>query len=315
VSSYRAITYRTGILLFLLLLSCVSSSPYLQAQKRDGEIIHRKWLSRDEGMDMESIIYSSDGLQVGGLLFSPPHKSRLPCIIFCHDGMKGISREHRLAGLRLAKAGYVVFSPSYRGEDGCQGEVEIAKGEVRDVLNALTMASHLEHVDEERLALVGTSHGATIALLAAPKSRKIRALVFAYGIADIYKWWRYLKKSDRLGSDRITLQTYGKGPDDRPLSFAIRNGVSHVSRICCPVLIMQGEKDEIVPEEQALCLEQALKEHGKSYRLRIYPNCAHGFLIYVPYIKDPSIDAREIRETEEAWRDLHEFLESSMKTK
>jgi dipeptidyl aminopeptidase/acylaminoacyl peptidase len=279
----------------------------------DGMLLHRSPIGREKGITIESITYSSDGLKVSGLLFSPPTREKLPCIIFCHDGFRGISRSHRLASLRLAKRGYVVFSPSYRGEDDSEGEVEIAKGEVRDVLNTLIMVSYLEQVDNERVALVGTSHGATIALLAAERTGKPRAVVLAYGISDIYKWWAYLKETGRLGNDRITLQTYGKGPDDRPLSFSLRNGVTGVSFITCPLLIMQGEMDEVVPKEQALLLEKALRELDKPYRIRLYPHCAHGFLVYVPYLDDHTITQRERQETERAWKDLFEFLEDTLR--
>jgi dipeptidyl aminopeptidase/acylaminoacyl peptidase len=289
------------------------SSAAWSETRPDGALIQRKWLSREKGVTIESITYASDGLKVGGLLFTPSSKRKLPCLIFCHDGFSGISRQHRCASIRLANAGYIVFSPSYRGEDDSEGEVEIAKGEVRDVLNALTMVSGLKHVDHTRLALVGASHGATITLIAASKTGKIRAVVVAYGITDIYRWWAYLKASGRLGSDRITRQTYGKGPVDRPLSFSIRNGISGVSALTCPVLILQGEMDEVVPKEQALILEQALKDQNISYRLRLYPHCAHGFLVYVPFLRDHSISRLEREETENAWKDMLEFLEGLVK--
>jgi dipeptidyl aminopeptidase/acylaminoacyl peptidase len=305
---------RAGIPLFILAILFLCCAPAFPAERKpDGTILRRQWVCRREGIAMESIVYASDGLEVTGLLFSPPLKGKLPCVIFCHDGMKGISREHRLASLRLAKAGYAVFSPSYRGEDGSQGDIEIAKGEVRDVLHAITMISRLEHIDAERIALAGASHGATIDLLAAARTDRIKALALAYGIADIYKWWNYLRDTNRLGKDRITMQTYGKGPADRPASFSIRNGISGVPAISCPVLIMQGRKDEIVPEEQALCLAKALKDNGRPHSLKLYPHCGHGFLVYVPFLHDPTIDPLERQGTEEAWKDLLEFLETNLK--
>jgi|GEM_PF-700161 len=282
-------------------------------EKKNASFLSRKIVACKDGVTVESCLYMSSRLKVKGLLFTPESEKQLPCIIFCHDGITGISREHRMSCIRLAKAGYVVFSPSYRGEDGSEGTVEIAKGEVYDVLNALPILKCLETVDGDRIAVAGASHGALIAVLAASRSSELKAVVAAYGVMDIYQWWDYLRKSNKLGNDRITRLTYGNGPGDQPESFAIRNAVTQVKGLSCPVLILQGEKDSIVPPLQGKVLEEALRAQHKKCELRLYPNCAHGFLVYVPWLDDPAIDVKERKETEEAWRHMLWFLDEVLK--
>lgn len=264
-----------------------------------------------QGVTIRRWTYLSDGLRVKGELYLPAGDKKLPLVVFNHDGISGISREHRLSSVRLARAGYVVFSPSYRGEDGSQGVVEIAKGEVRDVLNVLPLLKAHPRVNSQKIALVGASHGALISVLAASRSKDIKAVVSAYGVMDIYRWYAYLKDNGKLGKDEITQRTYGQGPDKRPESFAVRNAIDVIARLNCPVLLLQGSLDDIVPEEQARLMESAMKKKGKKVRMEIYPDALHGFLVYAPYLDDAS--AAEKGQTEAAWATMLDFLKKELK--
>ncbi|MDQ7823334.1 MAG: dienelactone hydrolase family protein [Candidatus Eremiobacteraeota bacterium] len=301
--------------LSLLTVILLLAAPPLSASGGDGRLLARRAMGEKSGIVIEKLSYLSGGLKVRGLLFTPRHEggARLPCVIFCHDGISGISREHRLSSIRLARMGYAVFCPSYRGEDGSEGTVEIAKGEVTDVLSAMKLCAGLDGIEGSRMALAGASHGALICVLAAARTSEPKALVAVYGVMDIYRWWQYLRDQGKLGADGISTRTYGKGPDDRPLSFQIRNGLGVAGKIKCPVLILQGEKDTTVPAEQARLLRDELLRHGISVEMEIYPHCAHGFLIYVPWLPDRDILKGEREETEKAWKTMEEFLERHLK--
>lgn len=291
---------------FLELISIIFllSTGVLAAPLKDSKV------GTNDGVTIRSWTYLSDGLQVRGELYLPPGDQKLPLIVFNHDGISGISREHRLSSVKLAKAGYIVFSPSYRGEDGSQGLVEIAKGEVRDVLNALPLLKAQPRVNG-KIAMVGASHGALISVLAASRSQDIKAVVSAYGVMDIYRWYEYLKTSGKLGQDEVTQRTYGQGPEKRPQSFAVRNAIDVVPKLRCPLLLLQGSLDDIVPEEQAHLMEAAMKKQGKKVRLEIYPDALHGFLVYAPYITDAS--QAEKKQAEEAWSTMLAFLKKELK--
>lgn len=268
-------------------------------------------IATSEGVAIHQWSYRSDNLRVKGELYLPSGSQKLPLIVFNHDGISGISREHRQSSVRLARAGYVVFSPSYRGEDGSEGVVEIAKGEVRDVLNALPHLKAHPRVDGDRIALVGASHGALISVLAAARNKEIKAVVAAYGVMDIYRWYSYLKNNGKLGKDPITQRTYGQGPQKRPESFAVRNALNVVPQLNCPVLLLQGTLDDIVPEEQAHLMAAAMKKAGKRVQLEIYPDALHGFLVYAPYLSDAT--AAEKKQTEQAWASMLKFLKEELK--
>ncbi len=259
--------------------------------------------------------YLSGGLKVKGLLFVPKSSlngvgavtKKLPAVVFCHDGISGVSQSHRRSSIRLAEMGYVVFSPSYRGEDRSEGTVEIAKGEVNDVLRAVDLLEKRPEVDPNKIALMGASHGSLISALAAARDSRIKAIVLAYGVMDIYRWWEHLESTHQVGRDEVTVRTYGDGPDDHPESFKIRNAVDRAAQIHCPVLILQGSKDTIVPPEQATLMKQALEKAGKACQVELYPDCLHGFLVYAPYLTH-GVEAAEKRQAEVAWKVTQGFL-------
>lgn len=274
------------------------------------ELVRETDVGTREGVQIKKWTYTSDGLLVNGELYLPPGSGKLPLVLFNHDGISGISKEHRNSSIRLAKAGFVVFSASYRGEDGSQGVVEIAKGEVNDVLNAMKILRSHKRVDANKIGMVGASHGALISVLAASREEDIKAVVAAYGVMDIYRWYSYLEKSGKLGKDPVTRRTYGPGPKARPRSFEIRNAISVVEKLNCPVLLLQGSLDDIVPEDQALLMEKALKKAGKNVDVKIYPDALHGFLVYAPYIDDAT--AKEKQQTEQAWKTMLAFLKKEL---
>ncbi len=223
--------------------------------------------------------YVSDGLRVKARAFWPAGKGPFPGIVFGHGGVDGLSDSSIRRCRELAKAGFAVFAPSYRGEDGSQGVIEVAKGEVNDVLNGLEVFKQDSRLDLSRLAMMGTSHGALIGLLAISRSDQFRALVFAYGVSDIFAWWDFLVVTNQVGTDALTKRIYGTGPSSRPESFKLRNGMSVLETVNVPVLILQGELDTTVPSSQAQALYDGLIEQGKWAQLELYPNSEHGFLM------------------------------------
>lgn len=262
------------------------------------------------GVREEAVTYLSDGLRIRARVFWPAKNGPLPAVLFNHGGVSGLPEGTLERCRELAQAGYAVFASSYRGEDGSEGVVEVAKGEVRDVLAGLEWLRKHPRVDPERIGAVGTSHGALVSLLAASRTEHIKALVFAYGVADLYAWYAYLRRTGRLGKDALTRRTYGDGPQSRPESFRIRHGLGAVASLppSMPVLILHGAKDTVVPLEQARALAKALEARQQPYQLLVYPNSAHGFLINRKTLRKQGEGSAAYRESLQAWDALLGFL-------
>ncbi len=255
------------------------------------------------------VTYPSEGLKVKGVLWVPT-QTPAPGVLFNHDGNKGVTPSTQERAAELAARGFLVFAPSYRGEDGSEGEVEVAQGEVADLLAAADFLSTRPEVAPGRLGLVGTSHGALVSLLACGRApQKFGALVFGYGVANIYEWYEYLKQSKQLGSDSLTLKVYGKGPQDVPENFRKRYGLAVVSRLQAPALILQGAKDILTPPSQAEELYQEFLRLKQPARLKLYPQAGHGFLIYRnKIIQQVGQDSVRYRESLDAFETMVSFL-------
>ena len=264
--------------------------------------------SSQTGIREERITYFSGKLKITARVWFPSGTGIAPTVLYNHGGITGLSSGTLKRCRELAQAGFIVFASSYRGEEGSDGRVEVGKGEVDDVLAGINWLKTQSRVDPKRIAMMGTSHGAMIGLLAAAKTRDLRALVFAYGVSDIYKWYQYLVTSNQLANDQLTKDTYGNGPTDRPQSFAIRNGLNYLSQLpgTMPTLILQGEKDTIVPLEQAQFLFDGLQKLKRPVTLKTYPNSGHGFI----NTRD-SLKGVQLKESLAAWKTALEFLKAS----
>jgi dipeptidyl aminopeptidase/acylaminoacyl peptidase len=262
-----------------------------------------------------NIVYSSGNLRIKAFTVRPNIAGQLPAIILNHGGTDGIGDSTKARARDLARSGFAVFASAYRGEDGSDGKIEIAAGEVDDVLNGMTWWSQQKFVDPARIGMLGSSHGALIGLLSAARSSRVRALVFAYGVSDIYAWYRYLVATKQLGQDALTRTTYGNGPEDKPENFLLRHGLRVVPELpaTLPVLILQGAKDVTVPLEQGQLLAAELQKYGKPHTLEVYPNSAHGFLTArETVLKKYGAKSVQYAESVRAWNSALTFLKQNL---
>jgi dipeptidyl aminopeptidase/acylaminoacyl peptidase len=287
---------------FLFSLAISQSSSSLPAS---ATLISSKTVN---GILEQDLWYKSGNLRIRGRLFLPGGNARVAGVLYNHGGVSGLSNLAATRCRELALVGFAVFASSYRGEDGSDGKIEVAKGEVDDVLAGYNWLKTHPRVDATRIAQFGTSHGALIGLLGSARDSSFRGLVFAYGVADVVAWFEHLVRTNQLSNDQLTKDTYGNGPTDRPESFAIRMGLSAVPKIrgSMPVLIIQGGKDVIVPPEQAVTLHQAFQNNNKKSQLNIYPNSEHGFVITQEAAAKKSKLAG--LEASLAWADIKKFL-------
>lgn len=258
-----------------------------------------------------NVTYTSGTLRINAFTVRPDVAGRLPALILNHGGTDGVTWAAKERARDLARAGYAVFASAYRGEGGSDGTIEIAAGEVSDVLEGMQWFSKQSYVDASRIGMLGSSHGALIGLLAAARDPRLKALVFAYGVADIYAWYAYLVQSKQLGTDAITRRVYGNGPADKPQNFLQRHGLRVVPQLpsTMPILIQQGELDVTVPPAQARALAAELTRFKKPFTLEVYPNSAHGFVTArEAVIKRFGADSVQALESQRAWRQIIAFF-------
>lgn len=114
-----------------------------------------------------------DGTLYGELL-TPGGQGPFPGAVLCH-GMGVDHRAMRPVAQRLVRKGIATFTFDLRGHGRSDGVVD--DNVVHDVFAALRFLRGHARVNPKRIALVGHSFGAWVAILAAMRCREIRALV------------------------------------------------------------------------------------------------------------------------------------------
>lgn len=138
----------------------------------------------EDAFDGDWVNFESDGRLLFGCLRFPRGEGPHPVAVYCHGGSAMGVSDIRDVDPLLA-AGYAVFVPAWRGENGNAGNFEMFYGEVDDVIAAMDFLAQLPEIDENAISLVGHSAGATIALLAAECSDRANAVIACSPVVDV----------------------------------------------------------------------------------------------------------------------------------
>lgn len=252
-------------------------------------------------VEARGISYKSEGLTVYGILAKPKKNGKYPLILYNHGGFTGLGSIDNKAIFSMVDMGYVVLASAYRGEQGpggkSQGEVEFGGGEVVDVMNLLECGKTLPYVNTQKIIMMGGSHGGMITLLAASHSKDLAAAVDFVGPANLFlphylnmfkeALDAYLqgKKFSLLGAEiSQTLRdafasavSEKKGTSFLRKELIRRSALYFAEHISCPLLLVYGANDFLVPVEEAYSLETELKKHNKNFKLKVFETQSHGF--------------------------------------
>ena len=101
------------------------------------------------GLRLQNLLYVPDGMEPG---------VKYPAVLLAHGGMKGVEFPTRGWARELARRGFVVLVPQFRGQGGSEGAFEFAKGEVDDAVASVEYLGRLEYADSGRVGIAGFSH-------------------------------------------------------------------------------------------------------------------------------------------------------------
>lgn len=225
----------------------------------------------------ERIYYNSaDGTRVSGLLFRPETGSPpWPLIVVNHAGF-GTAGDFSDVALMVRDKGYLVFNPDFRGSGMSEGEVELAGGEVDDVIEGVKYIRSLGIVDNGRIGMFGQSHGAAVSLLAAGRYPDIKAVVAEAGFTEMHSLEENAKNSDNpaiRALNKEVLRRLGREPTEE--DYSRRSAVNYVDGVQAAILLIHGNKDPLVPARQSELMYEALRKAGKTVEIKIYPEEQH----------------------------------------
>ena len=96
----------------------------------------------------------------------------------------GTAADFSDVALVFVDRGYLVFNPDYRGSGSSEGQHELAKGEVDDVISGIDYVKSQGLVKDNRVGLYGQSHGRRWPCWPPSRDPDIKAVVEEAGFSD-----------------------------------------------------------------------------------------------------------------------------------
>jgi len=235
----------------------------------------------------EPITYPSAGGRSAHALYYPPTNpdftgppgERPPLVVLSHGGpTANASTSLNLGTQLLTSRGIAVVDVDYAGSTGYGREYRNAlRGAwgVADVDDAVAAARFLVDrgdVDGERLAIEGGSAGGFTTLAALAFRDVFAAGISEFGIGDLEAMARDTHKFESRYLDRLV----GPYPDAAAI-YRQRSPVHALDEITCPLLVVQGLDDKIVPPAQAEAVVAALAANGVPHAYLAFEGEGHGF--------------------------------------
>ena len=215
------------------------------------------------------------GDTLSGVLHHPAAENPNGAVILCH-GMESDKNSEKLIflGRQLAEKGILAlrFDFSYVGESSGKFADITYSGEVDDLRAAFSL---IQNHRPGKTAILGSSMGGTVALLFAAKGPNIAALVTIAAPLHPERFPERVLTAAQLQQWRDCGFTIYNG---RRVNVSLLadleklNVPASAKKIQCPVLILHGDADEVVPVEEAYELDTCLRQ---SKHLLIFEGADH----------------------------------------
>jgi dipeptidyl aminopeptidase/acylaminoacyl peptidase len=193
-------------------------------------------------MKENSVRFGEYGL--AGVFHSPNEKTSA-CVITCH-GLYSSKDSEKYVGIgqRFCEEGLAVLRFDFRGCGESEGLLEETSltGRIEDLESALNFVDGQGY---KNMGVMGSSLGGTVAVLTVAKDRRIKALVTwatPYHLGELFRG-DVIEGLERLRQDVSKYDV-----------------VKALKETRCPILIVHGSLDEIVPLSHAKVLYENAKE-------------------------------------------------------
>ena len=208
-----------------------------------------------------------------------PDGERPPLLVNVHGGPTSeADPELDLEIQFFTSRGFAYAEVNYRGSTGYgRGYRESLYGlwGVVDVDDAVAAARHLVDrglADPGRLVISGGSAGGWTTLCALTFRDAFATGTSYFGVSDLEPFAETTHKFESKYLDLLV----GPWPEAADL-WAERSPVRHAELLSSPLLILQGDEDEVVPPSQAEVIVRALESRGLPYAYLLFEGEQHGF--------------------------------------
>ena len=211
--------------------------------------------------------------------FEGPRDEKPPLLVKSHGGPTAAAQIALDLGIQFwTSRGFGVVDVNYGGSTGYGTEyrrrLNGAWGivDVDDCVNAARFLADRGDVDPHRLAIDGASAGGYTTLAALTFHDLFKAGTSYYGVSDLEALAQETHKFESRYLDSLV----GPYPERRDI-YVERSPIRHTHLLSCPLLLLQGMEDEIVPPNQAEMMFEAVKAKGLPTAYVRFEGEQHGF--------------------------------------
>ena len=220
-----------------------------------------------------------DGVPLTLDVYRPSSAGPHPMLLQLYGGawQRGSPDDNASFASYFASKGYVVVAADYRHAPEFTWPAQIQ--DVRVAVGWIIAHAGEYDGDRSRIAMIGRSAGAQLALVAAYQAGTplVRAVASYYGPVDLAEGWREPPRPDPLDV-RTILETYlGGTPDTVPARYHDASPVSYPRPQVPPTLLIYGARDHVVEARFGRQLNDRLQQSGAISVLLEIPWAEHAF--------------------------------------
>jgi acetyl esterase/lipase len=218
-----------------------------------------------------------------------------PLVVWVHGGAWLAGSKENCPSARFLRQGYAAASINYRLSQHAifPAQIEDCKAAIR----FLRANADKYNIDPNRIGVWGASAGGhLVALLGTAGdvkefdkgpnlhvSSRVQAVCDFFGPTDLTKMSDFESTMDHDASDSPESLLVGGPVQENKEAYRRANPITYVSKDDPPFLICHGDKDMLVPHNQSVLLNAALKKAGVSVKFHTVKDGGHGF-------RDPEVD-------------------------
>ena len=229
---------------------------------------------------------SNEGRPAYALYYAPrnpeyvaPEGALPPLLALSHGGPTGAAQGALDMSVQYwTSRGIAVVDVNYGGSVGYgRAYRQLLNGNwgIVDVDDCANAALHLVHqglADGDRLAIRGGSAGGYTTLAALTFRNVFAAGASYYGVSDLTALAADTHKFESRYLDRL-VAPYPEGKD----TYERRSPINHTDGLSCPIILLQGLEDRIVPPNQAEMMFDAVRAKGIPCAYLPFEGEQHGF--------------------------------------